>query len=569
LYLKMDSVEFDLKEIMTFHMVDGTISGRLDSIDLHSVNIQTGNTDLRIDGTVWNISELLLNGDKSIMASMQLESNWYDFPEFFSFLPEVSTAFPYDIKDISMNLELKTSNDQLTHFNRLPEIDFHISKASAEIDSLFHYGTIEDLDFKMHEKDCVSILDFSGFSIEMDESTVAGDFRYFSNKDQPDSMVVDLHKCAINPIQIFAINESDSISPLIDAWINGGFTCSILFPEDSSLLFECLHFSADNFSYTGLDTVTSKHFTIDSHDISYQQAGDNILSTLRAQNNLDFNELATSSFKTDELEIILEIDKGIYKFISKDSHQFGTEEKGFLEISPFKTPPKFQLDYHIQDLAIENLLTSFYDDSIFTGHVNLDLDLKSEGEDFEEISLNMSGMIHLEGDSLTLYGLDLDNIINNFRRSQSFNLVDIGAVVVAGPAGILYSKGSDYAKILTANKGEMTKITKASSKWNLTDGNINIDDVAFATTENRVAALGWLDMKTDSLDVRIGVIDINGCSIINQRISGSSAQPEYGKVKVFKTLFSPVSKLINNIIDKQCEPFYQGIVQHPIPPDKE
>ena len=85
--------------------------------------------------------------------------------------------------------------------------------------------------------------------------------------------------------------------------------------------------------------------------------------------------------------------------------------------------------------------------------------------------------------------------------------------------------------------------------------NIEIEDVAFATLENRIAATGWLNMKSDSLDVMIGVIEESGCTIIDQRIYGKSESPEYGKVKVIKTLLSPVTKFLNRIVAKDCEVF--------------
>ena len=70
-------------------------------------------------------------------------------------------------------------------------------------------------------------------------------------------------------------------------------------------------------------------------------------------------------------------------------------------------------------------------------------------------------------------------------------------------------------------------------------------------------------MKTDSLDVIIAVVDESGCAIIDQRIYGKSDNPEYGKVKVIKTLLSPVTKLLNRIVARDCDKFYDGIVTDP------
>ena len=117
--------------------------------------------------------------------------------------------------------------------------------------------------------------------------------------------------------------------------------------------------------------------------------------------------------------------------------------------------------------------------------------------------------------------------------------------------------------MLTAKKGDSTRISKISSNWHLQDGKITINDVAFETLENRIAAKGWLDMRSDSLDIVVGVIEATGCAIIDQRIYGTGADPEYGKVKVIRTLLSPVTKVLNRIVARDCEVFYDGIVQHP------
>ena len=136
-------------------------------------------------------------------------------------------------------------------------------------------------------------------------------------------------------------------------------------------------------------------------------------------------------------------------------------------------------------------------------------------------------------------------------------------MVLVGPAGILYTKGSDYLVLLGSDKGDSTAIRRISSQWRLDKGRIATNDVAFATLKNRVAIKGWLDMAKDSLDVTIAVIDKNGCSLLDQRIYGDSNKPEYSEVVFFNTLLAPVTHVVQDLLGTECEVFYHGNVTHP------
>jgi len=93
------------------------------------------------------------------------------------------------------------------------------------------------------------------------------------------------------------------------------------------------------------------------------------------------------------------------------------------------------------------MLKAFNEDSVIIGPLQLSLNLTSYGSQWDSVVSNMSGTINLTGTNLLLYGLDADEIIDKFKRSQSFNLVDLGAVLLAGPVGIAVTKGTDFARI--------------------------------------------------------------------------------------------------------------------------
>jgi len=64
---------------------------------------------------------------------------------------------------------------------------------------------------------------------------------------------------------------------------------------------------------------------------------------------------------------------------------------------------------------------------------------------------NFSGEIEIAGDSLRLYGIDIDNVLKKYEKSQNFNLTDVGAVLIAGPVGLAVTKGTDFVSLATIN----------------------------------------------------------------------------------------------------------------------
>jgi AsmA protein len=191
------------------------------------------------------------------------------------------------------------------------------------------------------------------------------------------------------------------------------------------------------------------------------------------------------------------------------------------------------------------------------------MDLSLEGREKAELLSRLNGEVNLYGQDLLLYGIDLDDLIKRFKRSQNFNLVDLGAVVFAGPAGLALTKGGSYAALLVKNHRDTSHVTEIISGWEFHNGTILLRDVAFATEESRVAAKGWLDFQKDSLDISFAVIDKKGCSIIRQDLSGSIKDPQKSRIKLISTLLAPVTNLLDLALDKDCEPFYNGRIEHP------
>ena len=192
---------------------------------------------------------------------------------------------------------------------------------------------------------------------------------------------------------------------------------------------------------------------------------------------------------------------------------------------------------------------------------NLSWKPKSKKPFFEAVDVSFI----LEGKKLKINGIDLDDVINKFKRSQNFNLADISAVMLAGPAGLAVTKGGDFADLAFVKPGDSTQVRHFLAEWKMANGILRTEDVALSTKNYLVVTSGFYKIQTDSLDFRVSVIDKRGCELVGQRIYGNAKEPEYGKIDLLKTIFGPIKNFFRNIGISKCDTIYNGKVAHPDP----
>ena len=122
----------------------------------------------------------------------------------------------------------------------------------------------------MYEIDSTSVLDFKGFSIEIADAMATADFKLSNSLHDNDSMAITLNTNGINPSKLF-YDDKDSVPDIIDALIQGNFSCFITLPEDTSKLFHSVNLSAGEFQYSGIDTISSSFFDLRATDIAYDK----------------------------------------------------------------------------------------------------------------------------------------------------------------------------------------------------------------------------------------------------------------------------------------------------------
>lgn len=176
---------------------------------------------------------------------------------------------------------------------------------------------------------------------------------------------------------------------------------------------------------------------------------------------------------------------------------------------------------------------------------------------------NMNVDLKMHGKELKVVGVDIDQFIEKYKRSQNFNLLDVSAVLLAGPVGLAITKGADYTILVLGNKGNSCRVGHFESDWSLKKGILSTSDVALSTDNNLVSINGWYNFNKEQLDFDINLVDRKGCSIMTQRYYGDAKDAQASGVKIIKTFLGPVKNLFQDIGLGKCNKVYSGVVEHP------
>ncbi len=281
---------------------------------------------------------------------------------------------------------------------------------------------------------------------------------------------------------------------------------------------------------------------------------------------LDIGRLALTGVSMD-----LKAGKGVFTAARFGAGIFGGAGKGSFKADLASVPPAYSLDYALGRFRIEELLRFFSsggtDRKMLEGPAELSLGLSARGESAGELERSLSGGFSLRGEELVLYNIDIDAVITRFERSQNFNLLDAGAFLLAGPLGMAVTKSYNFTD-LALSRGEKGGVRKFSSSWKLEDGALEAVDVALASKNQRLAAKGRINTADGRFeDLTVAVLDKRGCAAYSQKIKGSLANPQLGKVSMLESLTGPVTSVLGKVVKLlpglECRVFYSGSVPHP------
>jgi uncharacterized protein involved in outer membrane biogenesis len=278
-------------------------------------------------------------------------------------------------------------------------------------------------------------------------------------------------------------------------------------------------------------------------------------------------EIRAKRFAATDLKVAAEGRNGVFDFKPITMGVFGTQGSGNIRADFSGGTPVYHVRCSLPDFQIKEAFKTLSPQQVTEGSMDFSATLSMRGKTVHGIKQTLGGQISLQGESLTLIGTDLDKAFSRFESSQNFNLVDLGAFFIAGPVGLVVTKGYNFASIFQGSGGR-SEIRTIVSDWKVEHGVAQAQDVAMATNENRIALQGKLDFINERFDdVIVALVDAEGCAMVRQKIQGSFQEPEVEKPSVFKTLTGPVVQLIKKGMDifpgGACEIFYDGSVAPP------
>ena len=564
--ISFENFGFIIPGTIRFDKINGKISRNGDQYYLKDINIISEATDFNINGEIDNLQYLIFNIEKEIKANLAIKSSVFDLPNFLAFDPSIKRDFPHRILNLDLLVEATTTTSKVLHFKSFPEISFDIKKLKTTAEDFLPTIDINSGKFKISESALGFHMDFDDFKTEFLDGRFDINGSYNSSSYQPYYIKTDIEMDGIKISRLLYDEKEDSIPEIYNGKMYGSLFLELQFANDTTQI-KLLNIDKGNINYFyGEDSIQTKSLIFNSEGIDYNlDKNPNPLATLYSKGFVKVDEIKTNTFKVNDINFNFFSKNGEYEFDTKLVKFFGDNSRGVgvYILKPFIENPAYRIRYDITRFDIKEMLNTFLEDTIVAGNMALSMDISMNGNNWDEMVSTMRGHLNLTGKNLIMYGMDADKVIAEFQRSQNFNLVDAGAVLLAGPVGLAITKGSDFAKILITNPGQSSQITQLVSNWYAKDGLLTLKDVALSTKKNRVAAKGWLNVVKDSLNISFAVVDNNGCSIFTQDVYGDLNKPTLGKVKVVSALLAPVTNLYNSIMDINCQVFYSGSVKAP------
>jgi AsmA protein len=278
-------------------------------------------------------------------------------------------------------------------------------------------------------------------------------------------------------------------------------------------------------------------------------------------------EMRKSRFTVSDLKVSAEGKNGVFELKPVTMRTFGAQGSGSIQADFSGAVPLYHVHYSLPQFHIEEYFKTPSPKKIAEGSMDFSANLSMRGKTVNEIRRTAEGQISLRSKNLTLNGSDLDLEFSRYESSQSFNLVDVGAFFVAGPLGLVVTKGYNFASIFQGSGGS-SKIRTLVSDWKVERGVAHAQDVAMATNENRIALHGRLDFVNERFDdVTMALIDAKGCARVLQKIRGTFQKPVVEKPNILTSLTGPALKLFKQGRDffpgGECKVFYAGSVAPP------
>lgn len=321
-----------------------------------------------------------------------------------------------------------------------------------------------------------------------------------------------------------------------------------------------------------LDQQTGKRFEAGACEVDLRQlqlsgkAGATRLKRLSFTGALACAQISAPGLVLTEVKSPMLGKDGVFSFEPVTLRVFGGQGSGAIRTDFSGAVPGYRINGSLSKFQLAQLSKTLSPTHVGDGSMDFFATLSMHGRAGHGLLRSAAGQASLRGHDLTLAIGDIDAAFSRYESSQSFNLVDVGALFFAGPLGLVVTKGYGFASNFS-NPGGSSRISTLVSDWSIERGVAQAKDVAMATKDNRVALKGDLDFVNGRFnEVTVALIDEQGCSRVQQQIRGSFDKPEVDKPNVLTSLAGPVRNLLKQaekLIGGHCDVFYAGSVAAP------
>jgi uncharacterized protein involved in outer membrane biogenesis len=309
-----------------------------------------------------------------------------------------------------------------------------------------------------------------------------------------------------------------------------------------------------------------EHCDLELRDIRYAMPA-RTRASLGADGELKCQRVSHERFAISGLSAQMQGDRGVFVVDVLDGQALDGRIAARLDVDLASSPSVFRLSGSLSRFDAGAFMAMLGPTRDTRGSMDLELQLDAQGGSWAEVRGSAAGSISIAAAELTIAGYDLDDELDGYAATQRFNLVDAGAVLLAGPFGLVASRGYAFSGLLEGSSGS-TRIVELVSNWTVEGGIAQARDVAFRTPGNRLALAGGLDFTRYRFqELQVAVVDRDGCAIVEQTISGPFRAPELKQPNFLLTVAGPLIDLLKRgmkaVAGRECEAFYSGSVAHP------
>ena len=566
--VELDNVSMIINDDIDIKNLNGSISGSQDRLNINELRLVGGNSDYDITGSILQVSDFF-SEESTCEIRLYLKSEMFYLSELLSWIPTVdikafNESFPYNFRKVDLNANINLNSDMFKDFRIMPEFRIDVPYCNATIDQFLPPVSVSDGWLEFIVPDSILIIDIQDFNVELENGKMYGGCAYYSRPGLSDSLIISADIATLNPLSI--LTYYDSISSESNNSVAGNVNLNMNFTgfdtlSNSKFLNSSLN---DFYWYTANDTLEITELVMEIDSVYYDSENEaGPLSDVGGNISIGINDIKASWIDLEKVNTEILVEDGIFSIEHIESTSMLQHGTGDLVFAPFKETPFFRFEFKIDGFDFDELYHRLNQDPAISGEANAHIKLEGAGANIKSLTSSANGYINLYGSDLELKGLNLDNVIRKLNRTQNFSLADIGAIVVAGPAGLLVTKGSDLTSLLMINTKDSTNIKKLVSEWDIDDGELVLSDVAFSTQANRIAARGNYSLVTDSLNIVVAVVDDDGKIKLHQTIYGIGSDPQMSAIKPLRSLLKPVENLFVKMLMIDGDIFYVGKVEAP------